>query len=534
MDNLCLSGATANREGDGYEELLACIRRSFNRAVRDNDTPLFTTDVSDLYDLLLENIPADARQHYNCNACRHFVNKYGRLVTISPKTGKQIAVMWGSTVPEFFHPAVKAIKDIVESARITGIFITDEETLGYTKTGVWTHMAVEMPQKMVYRGRVNTAAQKRAEKDEDRRLLLNSITKYKQSEVESAVNLLRSDALFQAEKILPMAEWFLEVMKAAAGKKLNGNIIWQRAATAPAGFCHIPANMLGTLLDDIREGYNVDSIKARFNEKMHPLQYQRPQAPPAAGNVQRAEEIIAKLGMENSLKRRYARLDEVTALWKLKNEAKTAAGGVFAGVPIKGARRDVQNGVEAPETAITFEKFRRTVLPTAKKMELQVSYHNENYGAVVTAVDPEAPPIILWDMENERNPFSWYVYNGGSAPGHWGLSSGFTEVTAVVLQPNMWSSTHPKLYPGEGAMFVLKGARDTRNPSACLFPAVLKGELREVRATIETFSRQSTLSGSEEGDVCGLLIQSGGKWLDVHLRVTTDVGIALYKIDRWD
>lgn len=534
MDKLCLNSTNAARDGDGYEELLACIRRSFNRAVKDETTPLFTTDAPDLYDLILDSIPADARQHYNCNACRHFVNRFGRLVTINPKTGKQTAVMWGGAAPEFFRPAVEVIRARVEAARITGVFITDEATLGWPKTGEWTHMAVEMPQKMVYRGRVATASQKRAEKDEDHRLLLNCLTKYKQGDVESAVNLLRSDALFQAEKILPMAEWFLDTMKATAGKKLKNNIVWHRAATAPAGFCHIPANMLGTLLDDIRDGYDVGSIKARFNEKMHPLQYQRPQAAPTAGNVQRAEEIVAKLGLENSLKRRYARLDEVTALWKPSSEKKAAAGGVFAGVPIKGTRRDAKNGVEAPETAITFEKFRRTVLPTARKMELQVSYKDDNFGAIVTAVDPDAPPIILWDMENERNPFSWYLYNGGSAPGQWGLSSGFREVTAVVLQPNMWSSTHPKLYPGEGAMFVLEGAHDTRNPSACLFPGVLKGELREVRATIEAFSRQSTLSGKEDGDVCGLLIQSNSKWLDVHLRVTTDVGVALYKIDRWD
>ena len=533
-NKLCAGCTTDERDGDGYEALLAGIRRNFNKAVKDESTPLFTTEAPDLYAVFLESIPADARQHYNCNACRHFVNRFGSLVAINPETGKQTAVMWGGQMPEFFRRAVKAVKVKVEAARITGVFMTSEKALGYAKTGVWTHMAVDMPQKLIYRGKVDTAGQKAAQKNEDRSLLLSCIKKYKVQDVESAVNLLRSGSLYQGEKILPMAEWFLETMRAAGGRKINTNILWYRAATAPAGFCHIPASMVGTLLDDIAAGYGSDEVKRRFDEKMHPLKYQRPKADPSEGNVRRAEEIVEKMGLEPSLERRFARLDEVKAIWKPAAEKKQAAtGGVFAGVPIKGKKNDRVNGVEAPEVAITFDKFRRTVLPGAQKIELLVGYKTENYAAIVTAVHEDAPPIIRWDFEDERNPFSWYLYNGGSYPGTWGLSSGWNDVTAVVLQPNMWSD-RPNGYASTGAMFVLKGARDTRNPTACLFPNILKGELHEVRATIEAYSNGSRMQGKDEASVCGLLIQNSSKWLDVKLRVTSDVGVAHYKIDRWD
>ena len=69
------------RANDGYEELLECIRRSFAEAAKkDGSEPLFRTDANGLYDLFLNNLPAEARQHYNCNACRSFVNHYGGLV----------------------------------------------------------------------------------------------------------------------------------------------------------------------------------------------------------------------------------------------------------------------------------------------------------------------------------------------------------------------------------------------------------------------------------------------------------------------
>ncbi len=537
-DKLCAEATEAmetERAGDGYEALLTGIRRNFGKAVKDESTPMFTTEAPDLYSLFLENIPADARQHYNCNACRRFVNRFGSLVTVNPETGKQTTVMWGGQVPEFFRRAVKAMKAKVEGARITGVFVSDEKALGYAKTGVWTHMAVDMPPKLIYRGKVDTAGQKEAQKNEDHSLLLACVRKYKVQDVESAVNLLRSGSLYQGEKILPMAEWFLETIRAAGGKRINTNILWYRAATAPTGFCNIPASMVGTLLDDIAAGYGSDEIKRRFDEKMHPLKYQRPKADPSDGNVRRAEEIVAKMGLEPSLERRFARLDEVQAIWRPGEEKISAfTGGVFSGVPVKGKQSDVKNGVEAPETAMTFEKFRRTVLPGAKKIELLVSYHADSYAGLLTAVHPDAPPILKWDREEERNPFSWYIYHGGSPHGEWNLNTGWNEVTAVVLQPNMWSD-HPCGYSSNGALFVLNGAKDLNGPSsACLFPEILKGALHEVRATIEAFSKTTRPSGREDADVCGLLIQSSSRWLDVKLRVTSDVGVARYKIDRWD
>lgn len=536
-DKLYLGSIEARRENDGYEALLSGIRQSFQQAITANTadtTPLFTTDASDLYTLFLEHLPKEAQQCYNCSTCRHFVNRFGRLVRIDAKSGRAAAVMWNGQVPAFFKQAVDAVKAKVEAAKITGVFVTDKAELGCAKTGIWVHMAVDVPKKMVYQGKIRTTFQEAAGKAQDYEVLRSSVAKYQQKDVETAVNLLRSDALYRGEQILGMAEWFLETIKLFHGNAEADNILWYRAASAPIGFCHIPASMVGTLLDDIAEGYSVAAIKDRFNEKMHPLQYQRPQAAPAAGNVKRAEEIVAKLGLEKSFERRYAHLDEMQAIWKPVRENTAAVGGMFAGIPVKNKKNKGRNPVEAPETVITFEKFNRTVLPGAEKMELLVTNHDDSYAAFLTAVHPDAPPIILWDREDDRNPFSWYLYTNGSSCKRWNLLPGWNEVTAVVLQPNMWSG-RPCGYATHGAMFILKGAKDQDGTSsACLFPSFLRRELYEVRATIEAYSKHTKLIGKEDADACGLLIQSGSKNLAVKLRVTTDVGVALYQIDRWD
>ncbi len=68
--------------------------------------------------------------------------------------------------------------------------------------------------------------------------------------------------------------------------------MWRLIASAPDGFCHPRASMIGVLLDAIAVGMSFDAIKSHFNEKVYPLLYQRPQAPPSAGNIAIAEATI--------------------------------------------------------------------------------------------------------------------------------------------------------------------------------------------------------------------------------------------------
>ncbi len=526
-----------NRQDDGYEALLAGIRRSFEEHAKDGSEPLFTTNAAGLYDTILAALPVEARQHYNCRTCRNFVDRFGGLVRIGDQ-GETYPVMW-DYAPAFFAKAVANVLVEVENAKVTGVFITDERRLGTPKTGSWTHMAVDVPKKMIYTGRVKNAYQQAAEKTEDFKMLTNAIGKYRKETVETALKLLRSESLYRSEKVLGVAEWFLGVLNDTEGKRsrLRSNIVWKKAATAPVGFCHVSSSMIGTLLDDIETGYDFATVSRKFSEKMNPMKYQRPQAAPSAGNVAQAEKLVAKLGIENSLKRRFARLDELQTLWTPRPEKKAAAttGGVFAGVATKqSTAKRRANDVTAPTVTMTWEKFQRTVLPDALKIEFNVTGKADNFSAIVTAADPDAPPIIRWDAEDERNPFNWYVYHGGSAPGNWGLSMGWAEVTGIVLQPNLWKPGFE--HNGSSVFFILKDCKDHRYRSsgAALFPEVLKSELHEVRSTIEAYSRTAVIEGYDEASACGIRCQASSKWWDYTFRVTTDLGVTTYTLDRWD
>lgn len=543
-DVISLSEMDPTRFDDGYPQLLASIKVTFNDIVFNRNESLFVTDAFGLYDLFLNNLPPEARQHYNCRACRSFVDRYGGLVYIDEHTGDMHPAMWSDnkkTVPPFFAASVSAIRERVLHSNIMGVFVPSRIHLGTERNGSWEHMHVEIPADRVYYNPLKTAEQKAAEMKEDFRCLFDYAKKYPRKSrqyVQTAINYLDAGILYRGDKFTPQAIWFLGILNDFSKTRNWKNVAWWRTATAPAGWCHISNSVLGTLIDDIAEGYSFDAIKARFESKMDPTQYQRPQTAPTEGNIVRAESIVAKLGIEESLKRRFARLDEIKTLWKPSSDASARSStGVFKNVkPKKSGTFDAQPIGES--VTITWEKFRRKVLPNALKIEYLVKTQKENYGAIVTAQDMSAPPIIKWDSDKKRNPVSWYVYSGGSAPLWWDLKvSSYVEVTGVSLQPSMWDDESDIYGNGKAVFFILKGAKDTRyrNAGSALFPEILKSDLREVRTTIEAYSKTAILGGYDSASACGLRLQSGGRdaW-DVVFRVTTRNGTMLYNLDRWD
>lgn len=524
------------RPNDGYPSLLDYIRNSWNEAVLSKD-PIFTTDAENLYDIFLNNIPEEARQHYTCRACRDFVNRYGGLVTIDKDGVVTPAMLVADYIcPDFFMAAVNEMIRAVYDAKITGVFITPLKKLGIPKTGVWEHMAVEVPRAMRWKDRIKTANQRMAELKQDHETLWNALRKYSAETVKSAINLMMGDSLYRADKIRPQAQWFLDIINTKNTNASNyRHIIWNRVATAPAGFCHIPGSTLGSLLDDIQEGMDFETVKNRFNAKMNPLRYQRPQAAPTSQNVLRAEKIVAELGLGNSLRRRYARLEELQTIWTPRIDIPKIPTGIFSRVKTKDTTKtQPANNLVAPPTTMTWEKFQRTIMPTAKKIEYYVkSYDYGPYAAIVTAADMDAPPIVAWDKEDARNPFSWYLYATGSQGSSWNLNSGWVEVSAITDWPNLWTPGNE--HHGRGVFFILKGCRDKRAAGLCLFPEILRGDLREVRATIEAYSKDGEMEGADEATACGVMLSANSHHLNLgKFRVTTDLGVHEYVLDRWD
>jgi hypothetical protein len=293
--------------------------------------------------------------------------------------------------------------------------------------------------------------------------------------------------------------------------------------------------MIGTLLEDLVAGLPFEKLKARFDSKMHPLQYLRPQAAPTAGNIAQAEKIVAALGSAGALARRFARLCDVRPMWtpRVEPEEGLPRTGVFAHLTPRSSERVADS--LAPPTVMTWVKFASSVLPTADAIELLIPTGKSAFMAMVTAVDPTSPPLLQWDRDERRNPVSSYMYVNGSEARQWNLQAGkYQPVTAVVSSPWMWDETRPFAHHGGGVCLVLAGARDTTHErGGGMFPEWLKSEYHGVRATLEAHFRSAPIAGRDDAEVCGMSLAMGST-PNLIVRVTTH-GIRIeYRLDRWD
>jgi hypothetical protein len=367
------------------------------------------------------------------------------------------------------------------------------------------------------------------------------------SALEEAYRMLKTENLNRSEKFIGPIEWLIELntkLNAAKNKKLKNNILWLHVAKAPAGFCHIKGSMVGTLLQDIMDGYSFQDIQKRFGDKTRPEIYQRPQAAPAAGNVATAERIFEKLEAADSLKRRFAKLNELKLFWsppirKVKRGTKST-GGVFSGLETKEkapAPRTRTRRKALPPQTMTWVKFQSKVLPEAERIEYLVPDQSERFAAMVTAVNPEATPIIQWDNMERRNPFSWYLYIHATSARQWNLVPyEYVNVVGMCLSPHMWYGDYSHLFAGS-MMFILEGCQDSQNNSLALFPEILKSDFHQIRATIESYSRSRKLGvlGPKDAGACGLWLSGKTNWTDMKFRVTTRDGmVSEYILDRWD
>lgn len=498
--------------------------------------PLFLVDSDGIWSTYLRNIPEAERQSNVCNACRRFVESFGGLVSIDPANGSLNSALWmPMNAPRELAEAVMAVRSLVERKAVAGVFVTDEAVMGRPAEGGFNHLHARVPNSYVNRSKVATASQIAAQKQQDFNTLSRALAEIKAEHLDQALQIIRAEGLARAEKFHAHVTWLRDRKKEHRGP--NGrNLLWAAVASAPPGWCSPRSQVIGSLLEDVAAGLPVASIQRRWGEKLDPTKYMRPTAAPSAGTVKEAERIVEAMGIAASFARRFARLEEVEALWLPRApaaETKPQGKGFFSGIRTKDAPAPVkQLQGSLPKVKITAEKFLRTVAPTAREILLTVPSGRGPFCGLLTAVNLAAPPILKWDTETSRNPVSWFMYSHGSTASQWNLKAGAAVVVTTICRlPSEWGGRPAAEH---GLVFVLEGCKDRefKGKGSALFPENLKAELHPVRAVVEEYSRTHDMEGFDDADACGFRMDDN---TGVNLRVTAADGIVTdYTLDRLD
>ena len=519
-----------------YSKLLTSINQSFSAV---GSQQLFRTDANDneslgkLWHLYLSNIPEHQRQHHNCHACRHFIERYGPLVWLDAQ-GYSHSALFSLDPQGLYSKSFAALRERLARSKIIEPFYSADKLWGTPTTGIWHHPAVV--NRNIFSDSLKTPSQASAAKRHNFTTVMRALTEFKPEALDQVIRILEADAVSRAGHFLAPMKW-LRSLHDINGPRRTAQL-WREITAAPEGFCHPRSGPCASLLEGVLAGEDVETMASKFNAMLHPLRYQRPQAAPSSGNIKQAEEIVAKLGLEPSLRRRFARLEDCISVWSPvpAPAISETPGSIFSHL-----RQPSVKPVELNRgtTPATWEKFYRDYLPSTTELKIRAPGHG-NYCGILTAVNPDAKCLLRWG-----NHCSWYVYVTGSAAYDWNLNltqSTWHEVTGIVPEPSTWRELPDSFGPNEifelgqnkSVVLTIKDCVDIREPHLCLFPETLIPELHSVRSTIEAFSQSRKVEGKEDASACGLAISTKARNLNLQLRAKINSEWRDFLIDRFE
>lgn len=355
------------------------------------------------------NLMFRERREYDCNCCKQFIRDVGRVVTFVD--GKRVSI-WDIKVDGYYQTVVDALSKLIHAAPIADEFLHFTTKVGTAQSNVlendqvvtYNHFHAVLPQNFVKPNADIATALSRSRSNVQ--VLERSLIELTADAAETIIELNAQGSLYRGNEQIASVNLFLDLKNKydaldAAGKEAfvwtNGLKLGERGKFRNTA--------IGTLLEDLSGGMDIESAVKRWEKVMAPANYKRPTALVTEAMIKKAQEKVQELGLMDSLPRRYAVLEDLTVNNVLFADRNTQKATDVFGDLLKGAKKPVKGPANVEE--ISIEKFIREVLPTATSIEALVeNRHTGNLVSLVAPVYPDAPNMLKWD-----NNFSW-SYNG--------------------------------------------------------------------------------------------------------------------------
>lgn len=397
-----------------YHNFVLAIQKQLTKMAK---TGLFevAADKDVVWNHYLDSFPAGTnlmfreRREYDCNCCKQFIRDVGRVVTFVD--GKRVSI-WDIKVPGYYQEVVDSLSKLIHAAPIADEFLHFTTKVGTAQSNVlendqvvtYNHFHAVLPQNFVKPNSDIATALSRSRSNVQ--VLERSLVELTADAAETIIELNAQGSLYRGNEQIASVNLFLDLKNKydaldTAGKEAfvwtNGLKLGERGKFRNTA--------IGTLLEDLSGGMDIESAVKRWEKVMAPANYKRPTALVTEAMIKKAQEKVQELGLMDSLPRRYAVLEDLTVNNVLFADRNTQKATDVFGDLLKGAKKPVKGPANVEE--ISIEKFIREVLPTATSIEALVeNRHTGNLVSLVAPVYPDAPNMLKWD-----NNFSW-SYNG--------------------------------------------------------------------------------------------------------------------------
>lgn len=327
------------------------FQKNFENLVSGVDT-LFEVNVDkdQMWNLYLYRFPAGTneiyreRRKYDCSCCRHFIKSFGNVVVIKDN---QVHTIWGfDAESEVFQPVVDALDRFIKSHAVSDVYVSTLKKIGTDynfeavdggKTNRYDHFYIELPDKFVTIGNKSEGEIKGQFRDV-RNVFKRSLDEISEESILTVLELISSNTLYKGEEWRTVLQEFLKYKKEyeKIPDDAKDNYAWEKSIAAGPVIGKIRNHSIGTLLVNISEGMDLDTAVKKYEQIIAPANYKRPKAIYTKKMLGDAKKAITELGYLESLNRRFATPDDISAnnlLFLNRDTAKLQAADCGGWIP---------------------------------------------------------------------------------------------------------------------------------------------------------------------------------------------------------
>jgi len=374
---------------------------------------LFVVDLDDLYAKYLAAFPAGTDPLYRketehtCHTCRNFIKNLGGVIAFDDN-GERMTV-WGGlgALPEPYETVAERMSDLVLQAPIKSVYRTKQNWYGERHNydahtnRQWSHFYGVIAQRHYSkdadkaRGDFNTKAQ----------VFERGLRELTIEAFDTALDLINNNELYRGAEYENAVRKFRDFKLAYDASADKEAFAWSQSDTPVA---RIRNNAFGTLLINLSKGLDLDACLRAYDAVMAPRNFRRSSAPITTKMVQQANATLESLGLEQSIKRRFATVEDLSVNDVLFVD--NAVQGKMRGGIEDLLALDVKPA-KAPDLAhaqkIDPDQFINTILPQASSLKLKLT--NKHLGNFVSITAPQHESTGR--LFNWQNDFSW-SYDG--------------------------------------------------------------------------------------------------------------------------
>lgn len=354
-----------------------------------------------------------ARTEHDCGCCKGFIRAMGSIVSI--ENGALRTIWDANALPAPYDAVAERMSALVKSKAIDTIYRTKEGGYGAESnvelcaddtTIRWHHFHGKVDK----RHRSDRPDKDRGDIKTTVHVLRRGLEELTADAVNITLDLIMDNQLYRGEEHKAAVLAFKRMQDSYLqqdGAVAKSIFLWQNAHDQAARFRN---TAIGTLVQDLSTGVDIERAVRSFETKVAPTNYKRTTSLITERMIENAVKTLAGLGLEQAIERRHAQISDVSVnnVLFVDNGVRSSmldAGGSITSLlksSVKAAPIDTKRAED-----ISMDDFLSRVVPQSASIELYLeNKHLANFASLTAPVHADAGRLFQWD-----NGFAW-SYDG--------------------------------------------------------------------------------------------------------------------------